>query len=111
MSVDLREEDDGVAIRVRVQPRASRDALGGEREGAIVVRLTAPPVEGRANAALSRFLGRALNVAPSRVTLMAGASGRDKRVHVRGLVASEVVRRLGLTKAAPADAAAQRRAR
>jgi uncharacterized protein len=54
-----------VTLRVRVQPRASRDALAGEREGALVVRLTAPPVEGAANEALARFLGRTLGVAPS----------------------------------------------
>jgi len=44
MALDLRAAADGITLRVRVQPRASRDALGGEREGALVVRLTAPPV-------------------------------------------------------------------
>ena len=47
MAIDIREDADGVTLPVRVQPRASRDGLGGEREGALVVRLTAPPVEGR----------------------------------------------------------------
>jgi uncharacterized protein (TIGR00251 family) len=92
----VREDEGGATLRVRVQPRASRDAVSGERDGAVVVRLTAPPVEGRANAALSRFLGKTLGVAPSRVELVSGASGRDKKVRIRGLEAREVLRGLGL---------------
>jgi uncharacterized protein (TIGR00251 family) len=74
---------------VRVRPRASRDGLGGTREGALVVKLTAPPVEGQANAALARLLGRVLGVAPSAVTLVRGTTGRDKLLRVAGLRASD----------------------
>jgi uncharacterized protein len=70
---------------VRVQPRASRDAVGGVREGALLVRLTAPPVEGAANAALARLLGRTLGVAPSAVRILGGATGRAKRVAIAGM--------------------------
>jgi uncharacterized protein len=70
---------------VRVSPRASRDGLAGAREGALLVRLTAPPVEGQANAALVRLLGRVLELPPSAVELRRGASGRDKLVRVHGL--------------------------
>ena len=52
------------------------------RDGALVVKLTAPPVEGKANAALSRFLGRLLGVPPSSVAIVRGESGRDKLVRV-----------------------------
>jgi hypothetical protein len=55
------------------------------RQGALVVRLTAPPVEGEANAALGRFLGRALDVAPSAIRILRGASGREKLVAVAGV--------------------------
>ena len=72
-------------LRVRVQPRSAADALAGVREGALVVRLTAPPVEGRANAALARFLGRALRVPPSAIEVVRGASGRDKQVRIAGV--------------------------
>ena len=75
-------------------PRAARDALGGLRDGALVVRLTAPPVEGKANAALVRVLGRLLGVPPSSVTILRGASGRDKLVRVAGLGAAEARARL-----------------
>jgi uncharacterized protein YggU (UPF0235/DUF167 family) len=59
------------------------------------VRLTAPPVEGEANAALLRFLGRALDVAPSAISILRGETGREKLVRIDGVGAAEVVRRLG----------------
>jgi uncharacterized protein (TIGR00251 family) len=92
--LDLREDGGGVTLRVRVQPRASRDAVGGRREGALLVRLTAPPVEGAANEALSRLLGQALGVPPSRVHLLRGERGRDKLVRVDGLGLAEARARL-----------------
>jgi uncharacterized protein (TIGR00251 family) len=94
MALDLRDTAAGLTLRVRVQPRASRDALSGEREGALVVRLTAPPVEGAANEALSRFLGKALGVAPSAVRVVSGATGRNKVVSVSGLDAATARERL-----------------
>jgi len=95
MALDLRDTDAGLTLRVRVQPRASRDALSGEREGALVVRLTAPPVEGAANEALARFLGKALGVAPSAVRVLSGATGRHKVVSVAGVDAATARQRLG----------------
>jgi uncharacterized protein (TIGR00251 family) len=83
-----------VTVRVRVRPRARRDALDGVRDGALVVRLAAPPVDGRANAALLRFLGRRLGVAPARVRLLHGETGRDKLVRVDGVTLA-AVRQLG----------------
>ena len=94
MALDLRTTEAGVTLRVRVQPRASRDALSGEREGALVVRLTAPPVEGAANEALARFLGKALGVAPKAVRVVRGARGRDKVVSVAGVDAATARERL-----------------
>jgi len=94
MALDLRDTADGLTLRVRVQPRASKDALCGEREGALVVRLTAPPIEGRANDALARVLGRALGVAPSSVRVVLGEAGRDKLVAVAGLRAAAARERL-----------------
>ena len=85
MPVELRDTREGVTLRVRVQPRASKDALAGERDGALVVRLKAPPVDGAANEALARFLGRALDVSPSAVRIVTGASGRNKLVAVTGI--------------------------
>lgn len=83
-----------MTLKVRVQPRAAGDALGGVRAGALVVRLSAPPVDGRANAALARFLGRVLAVPPSAITLLRGATGRDKVLRIAGTDAATVRARL-----------------
>ena len=80
----------GATLRVRVSPRAPRDEVAGERNGALVVRLTAPPVEGQANAALVRFLARHLGVAPSAVSVAKGAKTRDKVLLVAGARADDV---------------------
>ena len=71
-----------LVLELRVQPRAARDELKAE-PGGLKLRLTAPPVEGRANRALTRYLAKALGVAPSAVEIEAGAAARDKRVRVR----------------------------
>ena len=95
MALELRDAEDGVRLRVRVRPRASRDALGGEQDGALVVRLKAPPVDGAANEALARFLGRALGVAPSAVRIVKGEAARQKLVAIAGLDAKSARERLG----------------
>jgi len=84
----------GITLRIRVKPRSSRDGVAGVHEGALVVRLTAPPVEGRANAALGRVLAELLAVAPSAVRVLRGASGRDKRIAVAGVTPSAARARL-----------------
>ena len=92
--LDIREADGGVTLRVRVQPRASRDELLGERAGALVVRLTAAPVGGEANDALLRFLARRLGRPPSSLHLTRGAGARDKVLRVEGVTAAAVRARL-----------------
>ena len=66
-------------LRVRVQPRARHDEWLGLEENGFRVRITAPPVEGRANAHLRAFLAELFDVAKSQVYLLAGEIGRDKR--------------------------------
>ncbi|HEX8744715.1 MAG TPA: DUF167 domain-containing protein [Thermoleophilaceae bacterium] len=83
-------------IRVRVQPRARRTELVGERDGAVLARVTAPPVDGRANDALCRLVARAAGVAPSRVAVVRGASAREKVVRVEGVEAGALRRALGV---------------
>jgi uncharacterized protein len=83
-------------LRLRVQPRASRDEVAGVAGDIIRVRLTAPPVEGAANQALVRFLAARLDVPRSAVTLVSGHTGRTKVVEVAGLSAQEASRRLGI---------------
>ena len=94
MPLDIVSTDGSVRFRVRVQPRASRDAIGGEWEGALKVRLTAPPVEDRTNQALRRLLASRLNVPLAAVKILSGERGRIKRLEVRGITADQV-RKLG----------------
>ncbi len=81
-------------IRVRLTPRAGRDEIAGWRDGVLRVRVSAPPVDGRANAALERLLADALGVPRDRVGVIAGARAREKTVAIDGLTQAEVARRL-----------------
>jgi uncharacterized protein (TIGR00251 family) len=82
-------------LRVRVQPRATRSEIVGWRaDGALSVRVAAPPVEGQANLALARLLAAALGVRPAAVSVVQGARGRDKLVEVAGLAPEEIRRRI-----------------
>jgi uncharacterized protein (TIGR00251 family) len=72
-------------IMVRLQARARRDELVGLRDGVLLARVCAPPVEGRANRALCRLIARRAGVATSRVTIVQGERSRDKLVRVDGV--------------------------
>ena len=68
-----------------VAPRASRNAIEGEYQGALKVRLTAPPVDDRANEALRELLAEALNVPLSAVRIVSGLKNRTKRIAIAGV--------------------------
>ena len=91
----LRADGSDVLLYVRVQPRASREAVVVEVAGRVRVALTAPPVEGAANDALRRFFAARLGVARSRVTLEAGVKSREKTLRVAGLSETAVRDALG----------------
>ena len=86
---------DGVTIAVRVIPRSARSGLAGTRGDALLVRLTAPPVEGAANEELVEVLARALQVPKRAVSIVAGDRSRQKRVRVVGIDAVTAAARLG----------------
>jgi uncharacterized protein len=77
-------------VRVRLQPRARKNEIAGERAGAVLIRVTAPPVDGKANEALCRLVAKAAGVAPSRVTVVRGHTARDKVLEVEGVEAQEL---------------------
>ena len=76
----VRRDGERVIFTIRVMPRASANAVGGVRGGALVVRVTAPPVEGKANEAVLAVIAQALGVTRSRVRVEAGVAARTKRV-------------------------------
>lgn len=69
-------------FRVRVVPRASRTEVAGVHAGALRVRLAAPPVDGKANAALIRFLSAALSIPRAAIRIVRGESSRSKTIEV-----------------------------
>ena len=83
-------------IEVRVIPRAGRAGIAGTRDGALLVRLNAPPVEGAANAELVETLARALSVPRRAVTIVSGERSRQKRVKVDGIAESQARMKLDL---------------
>ena len=83
-------------FRVRVQPKASRNALLAGDEGRVRVALTAPPVEGAANEALVKYVAGLLGIPRRRVTLESGAQSREKVLRLAGLSPAEAARLLGV---------------
>ena len=92
-----RRDGRDLVLEVRVQPRASRSEFAGLHGDRVRVRLQAPPVDGRANAALVEFLAEAFDVPRARVTIEHGLAGRDKRVRIRdaGAVAPQMKALIG----------------
>jgi len=82
-------------VRVRVTPGASESAIGDWREGVLRVKVREKAERGRANEAVGRVLAGALGVPPSSVTLVRGATSREKAFAVEGLDDAEARRRLG----------------
>lgn len=77
-------------LRVRVQPRASRNEVTGWREGVLHVKLCAPPVDGAANAACRDFLADWLGVKRSQIVLVSGAKSREKQFRITALTDAEI---------------------
>ena len=88
--ITVRESGGALSFMVRVQPRANRNEIDGEWQGALRIRLNVPPVEGRANEALRRFLAAHLNVPLGAVKIASGERSRLKRVEVQGVRAEQV---------------------
>jgi uncharacterized protein (TIGR00251 family) len=90
----IKEDMDGVIIKIKVQPRASKNQLAGIMDGALRVRLTAPPVDGEANEACIKFLAGVFKVSRQRVELVTGHTGRHKMVRIGGITGDEVLKLL-----------------
>jgi uncharacterized protein len=82
--IDYSERDGALTFRVQVVPRASRSEIAGEHNGALRIRIAAPPVDGAANEELIRTLARALGVRKNAIEITSGQSSRTKQVRVTG---------------------------
>ncbi len=92
MTLRLTESDGAITFEVRVVPRASRTQVAGEHDGALRVRVAAPPVEGAANEELVRFLAKALGVPARDVEIVGGHASKSKRVRVSGVTSADLLR-------------------
>jgi hypothetical protein len=84
------QHDRALTFAVRVVPRASRSKVGGEHDGALRVRITAPPVEGAANRELARLLAKAFNLPQNAVEIISGSSSKNKIIRVHGADAARL---------------------
>ncbi|MBW1707793.1 MAG: YggU family protein [Deltaproteobacteria bacterium] len=82
-------------IKVRVVPRSSRNQIIGVDDGIFKIKLTAPPVDGKANKALREFLARRLGLARGKVEIISGERSRQKSVRIHGLTLEDVNALLG----------------
>lgn len=88
--LSIRETPAGAVFRIRVVPRASRRELAGVQDDALKLRITAAPVEGKANEECIRLLADLLGVKKAQVTIIAGHTARIKTVSVAGMKAAEI---------------------
>src|ERR1700719_4709412 len=89
--LELQIREGAVIFRVRVQPRASKEEIGGVMEGAMKVRLRAPALEDRANEALCEYLAELLKTPKSAVRILSGHHSRSKRVEMRGVTEQQIL--------------------
>ncbi len=86
----VRSDSNGALISVHASPRATRSAIAGLHGEALKIRLAAPPVDGKANKELRRFLADALDIPVSSLKILSGETGRSKRVAVTGLTPVQI---------------------
>lgn len=91
----VRQDNQDFLLVIKVQPRASKDEIVGLQGDSLKIRITAPPVDGKANEHLCKYLAKQFGVAKSQVHLLSGETGRDKRIRVeRPTKLPEVIRQL-----------------
>lgn len=90
MMLDIKLNADSVEFKVRVIPRASRTEIVGAIEGALKVRLKAPPVDGAANEELIKFLAKALRVSKTNIEIITGQTSKIKRLRVAGATVADL---------------------
>ena len=101
MAVTINAHAEGATLALRVQPKARRNAIGGEQAGALKVSVTAPPEDGRANDAVLTLLREKLGLQRSQLALLSGQTNRNKVVLVRGVTPQQLAELIaGLEKGA-----------
>jgi uncharacterized protein (TIGR00251 family) len=94
--ITIADHADGCILPVRAQPGARRNGVQGEQNGALKIAVTAPPEDGRANAALVEALRDALCVKRSQIELVSGQTSREKKFLIRGVKKAELEQRVAV---------------
>ncbi|MNJ92795.1 hypothetical protein D3C87_104690 [compost metagenome] len=81
----IEETKGGVRLRLFIQPKSSKNEIIGPHNGALKIKITAPPIDGKANECLIEFLSDCLNIPKRDITLLKGDTGRNKTVEIQGL--------------------------
>jgi hypothetical protein len=90
----VNQKGGSVVLSCRVQPNSSKEGIGEIKNDALIIRLNAPAVEGKANDALIRFLSKHLGIAKSRISIIQGERNRNKLVSLEGVSFEEIAGRL-----------------
>jgi len=92
--IEIKERDGALLVRLKVQPKASADAIVGEHGGALKIKIAAAPENGKANRAAVEFIAEKLGLKRSAVSIVSGEHSRDKLIAIRGLKREELLRLL-----------------
>jgi len=87
----LKQTETGVLFKIMVLPRSSRNEIAGVQDGILRLKITAPPIEGRANEECLRFLSEALGIKKARITIVGGHKARRKTVSIEGLNGTDLM--------------------
>ena len=85
---------DGIIVRVKVTPNSSKTAITTDSTDRLIVKLTSPAVEGKANKQLLKFIGKKLRVPPSSITILRGHASREKVLFIPGINETSAIERL-----------------
>ncbi|GJL77568.1 MAG: UPF0235 protein [Nitrospinaceae bacterium] len=94
MSLNVKTCKGGIQFSAAIQPRASKNEITGVFNGALKIRLTAPPVEGEANRSCVKFLAKSLGVSASRIDIVAGVTSKNKIIHIDSMDASTFLQKV-----------------
>jgi uncharacterized protein (TIGR00251 family) len=90
----VQQTKDGILLRIKLVPRSTQNRIDGRHGDAIKIRLNAPPVDGKANAALIRFIAGELGISASAIAITSGETSRNKTLRITGIDAATATTRL-----------------
>jgi len=90
MNIDIREHEDGLTIECHITPKSKKSSIKGERAGALSISLTAPPVDGKANTALIKFISKLTGRPRSSIAIIKGEHNRSKTLYIQGISRKEL---------------------